>query len=438
MTDSKSLHYVFIESLSKSSDPILVWFNGGPGCSSLLGLFQEHGPFVFDDGETVIKPNPFPWNQRANLLYLESPAGVGFSVANNTDDLLHSDMSQSEDAFAALRQFYQAFPLLRDNDLYITGESYAGVYAPYLAWQIHEWNLVQNMNQWNDTYNLKGFIIGNGVTDMYLDSDSQMIESLANWNMIPSSLWDQIVANKCVFNWDKLDVKVNNAPACADLYNQAMGLIEDLNIYDLYRTQYGNTASSKKSLRLTEQEREREVVIDGMVKKYKLGRTMNEMTPFRKSLLTQDDKQVILGDDLSGYLNRADVRAALNIPTWVQGYSECNNPMYGTYQAFREGSIWIYHILKGYTDSYRLLHYSGDTDGAVATLGTRRWIAQQGWPVTKEWRTWTTNGDLSGYLEDYGTFTFATIHGVGHMAPQWKRQDVTELISKYVHNETIN
>jgi carboxypeptidase C (cathepsin A) len=135
VSPSKSLHYVFIESLSKpSTDPILIWFNGGPGCSSMLGLLSEHGPFVFDDGETIIKPNPYPWNTRANLLYLESPAGVGFSVANTTDDLLHSDMSQSEDAFTGLRSFYQAFPAYRSNPLYVTGESYAGVYAPYLAW----------------------------------------------------------------------------------------------------------------------------------------------------------------------------------------------------------------------------------------------------------------------------------------------------------------
>ena len=91
---TKMLHYVFIESLDKpTTDPVLIWFNGGPGCSSLLGLFQENGPFIIDDGETIIKPNPFPWNQRANLLYIESPAGVGFSIANSSDDLLHSDMS---------------------------------------------------------------------------------------------------------------------------------------------------------------------------------------------------------------------------------------------------------------------------------------------------------------------------------------------------------
>jgi hypothetical protein len=92
------------------------------------------------------------------------------------------------------------------------------------------------MNNWNDTYNLKGFVIGNGVTDMYIDSDSQMIESLAYWNMIPTKLWEQIQASKCVFEWDKLDVPVNNAPECQGYYDQATGLIKDLNIYDLYRT----------------------------------------------------------------------------------------------------------------------------------------------------------------------------------------------------------
>ena len=135
VTATKQLHYIFIESLDKpSTDPIMIWFNGGPGCSSMLGLFSENGPYIFDDGETIIKPNPWPWNHRANLLYIESPAGVGFSWANTSDDLLHSDVSSSEDAFFALRNFYDAFPLYRTNDLYITGESYAGVYAPYLAW----------------------------------------------------------------------------------------------------------------------------------------------------------------------------------------------------------------------------------------------------------------------------------------------------------------
>ena len=80
---SKHIHYVFVESMSDpANDPVVLWFNGGPGCSSMLALFQESGPYVIDDGEYFIKTNPYPWNMRANILYLESPVGVGYSFAD--------------------------------------------------------------------------------------------------------------------------------------------------------------------------------------------------------------------------------------------------------------------------------------------------------------------------------------------------------------------
>lgn len=72
-----------------------------------------------------------------------------------------------------------------------------------------------------------------------------------------------------------------------------------------------------------------------------------------------------------------------------------------------------------------MLHYSGDTDGAVSTIGTRRWIKNLNMTITEEWREWNTDGVLSGYQIDYDNFKFVTVHGVGHMAPQWKRKDVT-------------
>ena len=104
VTASKALHYVYTESMSGSaaSDPVVVWFNGGPGCSSLLGFFQEMGPWVMDDGETWLKANPYPWNKNVNMLFIESPAGVGFSKAENDIDWSHSDMSTSQDAWVAL------------------------------------------------------------------------------------------------------------------------------------------------------------------------------------------------------------------------------------------------------------------------------------------------------------------------------------------------
>ena len=92
---TKFLHYTLTMSMDKpDTDPTLVWFNGGPGCSSMLGMFQENGPFTIDtEGLGIIAENPHPWNARANVIYLEQPVGVGFSFGNATTDYIHSDMS---------------------------------------------------------------------------------------------------------------------------------------------------------------------------------------------------------------------------------------------------------------------------------------------------------------------------------------------------------
>jgi carboxypeptidase C (cathepsin A) len=94
VNENKSLHYVFIESENDpSKDPVLIWFNGGPGCSSMLAFTQENGPIVIDDDLKTYTKNPYPWNSNASLLYLESPAGVGFSYAADNASRIHSDVS---------------------------------------------------------------------------------------------------------------------------------------------------------------------------------------------------------------------------------------------------------------------------------------------------------------------------------------------------------
>jgi len=129
------LHYVYTESLrSPRNDPVLLWSNGGPGCSSLLGLFEENGPWTVDDLTKTCTHNPYSWNHYANVLYIEAPAGVGFSTASGPEDHAQNDMSQSDDLFKAVVQFFALYPERVGNDLYLSGESYAGIYIPYLAW----------------------------------------------------------------------------------------------------------------------------------------------------------------------------------------------------------------------------------------------------------------------------------------------------------------
>lgn len=86
-SSTRNLHYVFAESEDDpTTDPLVIWFNGGPGCSSMLAFMQENGPLAIDDGEDYIKTNPYPWTTRANMLWIESPAGVGWSTAETDSD----------------------------------------------------------------------------------------------------------------------------------------------------------------------------------------------------------------------------------------------------------------------------------------------------------------------------------------------------------------
>lgn len=138
-----------------------------------------------------------------------------------------------------------------------------------------------------------------------------------------------------------------------------------MNWYDLFRTEV------PKGKLLKDINREGSVMINGEEKTYTRGFTMQEYTPWAKHLLT--DTPHVLGAGLSDYVNSKEVRAALHIPDSVGGWNQCSNgksPF--TYHYQYEGSSWIYPIMKSYP--YKILVFSGDTDGAVPTLGTRRWI----------------------------------------------------------------
>lgn len=82
---TKDIHYVFLEANTTefAKAPLVVWFNGGPGCSSMLGLLQETGPYVLEAGATEYTWNNYTWNNETNMLYIEQPAGVGYSTCDN-------------------------------------------------------------------------------------------------------------------------------------------------------------------------------------------------------------------------------------------------------------------------------------------------------------------------------------------------------------------
>ena len=101
-------HYIFVTSQTDpDNDDVVLWLNGGPGCSSLLGFATEVGPVMMPSGSKSFSNfiNPYSWNQKANLLFFESPPGVGFSI-NEDKSYVYNESRTASDSVAALKAWY--------------------------------------------------------------------------------------------------------------------------------------------------------------------------------------------------------------------------------------------------------------------------------------------------------------------------------------------
>jgi len=104
------------------NDPVVLWLNGGPGCSSLTGLFMELGPASIDKNIKVVH-NPASWNSNASVIFLDQPVNVGYSYS---DSPVSTTQAAGKDVYAFLTMFFDKFPEYASQDFHITGESYAG------------------------------------------------------------------------------------------------------------------------------------------------------------------------------------------------------------------------------------------------------------------------------------------------------------------------
>lgn len=102
-------------------------------------------------------------------------------------------------------------------------------------------------------------------------------------------------------------------------------------------------------------------------------------------------------------MNKADTRKAMNIPDSAPAWHACGG---SDYEFQKEGSYWIYHVLRYHM---RILHFSGNTDGAVPTLGTERWIDQLGWEIKERYHPWMVNDQVAGFIERRDGIDFATV-----------------------------
>lgn len=410
-------HYVLVqaEDNQKGDKPLIYWSNGGPGASSLFGLLTELGPLILSDASLETEDskktgiptpiyNPHTWSRLGHLLIIDQPAPVGFSYCQDEPDshscggIAWTDELASLNSYTALQTFFDTkFPCLQNLPLYLTGESYGGIYIPTLARRIYEDN-----NNNKDTKNgiqLKGFAVGDGC----LGVETSMCGSLSKG---AGSVFREY--------WHVLFMAGHHQIPLTDyrMVLKACAHADERN--DFLTTQSQDDQNCKAALQQIKTE------LGGFFE-YAL---YDECT-YRNGLLKRRAVQGALNDYPCGagpvleqYLKLSAVKEAFHVKGTFFEVDNAEGDF--DYTPTEPDLTGFYKEVNG---KLRVLVYNGDTDPAITSFATSNWTSHLGLKETQHWRPWTVDAcqQMGGYVTRYeGNFDFLTIRGAGHMVPTYK------------------
>ncbi|XP_071690091.1 serine carboxypeptidase-like 40 [Rutidosis leptorrhynchoides] len=394
-TVGRAFYYYFVEAeKSKESLPLLLWLNGGPGCSSLAyGAMQELGPFrVNSDGKTLYR-NKFAWNRAANVLFLESPAGVGFSYSNKSSDYKNGgDKSTAADNYVFLLNWLERFPEYKEREFYLAGESYGGHYVPQLAQTILYHNFIANKT----LINLKGILIGNAVIND--ETDTRGMYDYFGSHAIISDETASAIRKSCNFSPNA----VSQTDTCINATNDANYNINAVDIYNIYAP----------------------LCHDG-----------NLTTKPKKTSWQNIDP---CSDFYTyAYMNRLDVQEAIhaNVTKLDHDWEPCSEVL----QGWQDSSATVIPLLKEFMKyNLRVWTFSGDVDARVPITSTKYSIDSMKLPIKTKWHPWFHQQEAAGFVQVYkGDLTLATVRGAGHQVPSYQPKRALALISHFLAGEPL-
>lgn len=398
----KHMFYWLVEAETNSaSAPVVLWTNGGPGCSGLIGFLTEQGPFRPLQNLSLV-PTEFPWNQNANMLFIEQPAGVGFSYSDDPSDYNTGDKQSAADNYLLVQEFFKRFPNFLPNDFYISAESYGGHYIPELARQ-----LVENKS----SVNFKGFLVGNPLTNM-VENAHGMFDTFYGHAMIAKPTFDE---------WNKKCGNGETTEQCNELTNTMQ---QQAGNTDPYAIDY---PVCNTQLRTGRKER--------MWLLHHLQAVHNSHVKGALHLIPPSDYQPCEEQFAISYLNQPAVKAAIHANanlTWT----DCSPVLNYNQADVALDMIPNYEFLLK-NGGLKMLVYSGDDDAICGTLGTERWIWNLGQSIKTPWTSWNYNdteygSQIGGYIVKFDGITFATVHGAGHQAPTFRPNPTHTLFSMFL------
>jgi len=424
--------------------PLTLWHTGGPGGSSIYGLYGEAGYFAVSQEGTAV--NPYAWNLHSHMLYLESPAGSflspvdqhsGFSYCLKAGGVKQetcrwNDKTQAEAYAHTLRAFYQSFPELSANPLHLAGESYAGQYIPNIAHFL--------LTQPDLKSKLKGIAVGNGcwggnATSVNCNGPNEerdLVELYHGKGLCSKALYTKI-QHECRFpdwNFRSGNDDAKGSKACEALLDEMDAEVGPHDIYDVYN----NCPALDQWLSHT-------------------GKTTRWLRNFlRRNLHNPEARHQLAAMAPAGYtwtcgqfaalpayLLRPDVRKALHMPIEGGGSSFA-------YDSLGPASVTLYPDLL--QAGLRVLIYNGDADSCVPYVGNEAWTAGMAEigvaEVKRKWHPWYMKPNASrpsGAATTYNVpgnkheFAFVTIRLAGHEVPHFAPPQALELFRRFVGGE---
>ncbi|XP_060529033.1 venom serine carboxypeptidase-like [Cylas formicarius] len=370
--DSNLFFWFFPSANDYENDPVLLWLQGGPGAPSLYALFTENGPFFLDDD--TLKLREYSWHKNHSVLYIDSPVGTGFSFTNG--GLADNQTKVGEDLYQALVQFFTLFPEIQKNDFFVTGESYAGKYIPAIGYTIYKNNPTADV-----FINLKGLLIGNGLSDpinqldygdyVYqiglVDSDTRdLLNDMKQQTISLINKGDYEGATE-IMNGDMMWV-IMGSSGITDIYNYENLAIEYL-------------------------------------------------------------------DEWQDYV-QANLRSAIHVGNVVIGSGD----VWGHLEADITKSVapWVSELLS----NYRVLIYNGQLDIIVAYPLTVNYLRNLNFSAAAEYKAayrslWVVDDDVAGYAKVAGNLTEVLVRNAGHMVPMDQPKWGYDLVYKFARNLTI-
>ncbi|KAL8283118.1 hypothetical protein RQP46_005896 [Phenoliferia psychrophenolica] len=400
-TSLSDAHLYFLLTMNRhipNRQRLLIWLNGGPGCSSFDGAMMEIGPFRVQTDGSLREVENTAWNEYANVLFLDQPAGTGYSYVTKHDDV--RELAEAANHVVKfLENLYQIFPEFVNMDTYIAGESYAGQYIPYIADAILKTTVISTR--------LKGLMIGNGWISPreqypayleYLVMRGLVKESSSAYSSIKGSV------DRCLARMEEMDKKQEGSKGMVliNVCEEILGAI--------------NGAMQKD------------------------GKCMNSYDTTKYHACGTEWPEAL--QEVKPYLGRTDVVKALHAEgSLPHKWEQCSGTVGSHF--WTPNSVPSVMLLPQLLEKVPILLFAGENDLMCAGIGIERMIEKLEWNGAVGFgnatvQDWTVDSVLSGQWTTARSLSYVNVFNASHMVPMDVPVAAHDMLLRFMGVDTLH